>query len=100
MPNKDRIAPPPSLVPSGLPDIWTKWFRSIGDMLGVFPLKVQAFSVSNLTTTELNPARWGNVTPKDAFSSIIFVYDETGGATLAFSDGTDWRRVTDLAIVS
>lgn len=31
---------------------------------------------------------------------IIYVSDETGGATIAFSDGTDFRRVTDRAIVS
>lgn len=31
---------------------------------------------------------------------FIFVSDETGGATLAFSDGIDWRRVQDRAIVS
>jgi hypothetical protein len=32
--------------------------------------------------------------------SLIYVSDETGGATVAFSDGTDWRRVQDRAIVS
>lgn len=31
---------------------------------------------------------------------IIYVSDETGGATLAFSDGSDWRRVQDRAVVS
>ncbi len=31
---------------------------------------------------------------------VIYVSDETGGAVLAFSDGTNWRRVTDRAIVS
>ncbi len=31
---------------------------------------------------------------------IIFVSNETGGAVLAFSDGTNWRRVTDRAVVS
>ena len=30
----------------------------------------------------------------------IFVSDETGGPIPAFSDGTNWRRVTDRAIVS
>lgn len=30
----------------------------------------------------------------------ILVSDETGGATLAFSDGTNWRRVQDRAIVA
>ena len=31
---------------------------------------------------------------------IAFVSNETGGAVLAFADGTNWRRVTDRAIVS
>jgi hypothetical protein len=32
--------------------------------------------------------------------AMIYVSDESGGAILAFSDGTDWRRVSDRAIVS
>jgi hypothetical protein len=32
--------------------------------------------------------------------ALIFVTDETGGATLAYSDGTDWRRTADRAVVS
>jgi hypothetical protein len=31
---------------------------------------------------------------------LLFITDETGGAVPAFSDGSDWRRVTDRAIVS
>ena len=31
---------------------------------------------------------------------IIYVSDAAGGAVLAFNDGTDWRRVTDRAVVS
>lgn len=31
---------------------------------------------------------------------MIYVSDESGGAVMAFSDGTNWRRVTDRAIVS
>jgi hypothetical protein len=31
---------------------------------------------------------------------LIFVTDETGGAVVAFSDGTDWRRVTDRAVIA
>lgn len=30
----------------------------------------------------------------------IFVSNESGGAVLAFSDGTNWRRVTDRAVIS
>lgn len=35
-----------------------------------------------------------------AAGGLIFVTDETGGAVPTFSDGTDWRRVTDRAVVS
>lgn len=31
---------------------------------------------------------------------LIYVSDESGGAVVAFSDATNWRRVTDRAIVS
>lgn len=31
---------------------------------------------------------------------MIYVSNETGGATVAFSDGTNWRRVQDRAVVA
>lgn len=36
----------------------------------------------------------------DFEGAMIYVPDETGGAIPAFSDGTNWRRVTDRAIVA
>jgi len=36
----------------------------------------------------------------DWVRGMIYVNDETGGAVPAFSDGVDWRRVTDRSIVS
>ena len=41
----------------------------------------------------------GNITGKSA-GDMIFVSNETGGATMAFYDGTNWRRVQDRAIIS
>ena len=38
--------------------------------------------------------------PAATSPGLIYVSDETGGAVPAFSDGTNWRRVTDRAIVS
>lgn len=32
--------------------------------------------------------------------ALIYVSDEAGGAVIAFSDGSAWRRVTDRAVVS
>lgn len=33
-------------------------------------------------------------------AGLIYVSNEAGGAVPAFSDGTNWRRVTDRAVVS
>ncbi len=32
--------------------------------------------------------------------AIVYLSNESGGANLAFSDGTDWRRVSDRAVIS
>jgi len=51
------------------------------------PVRVRSYTVAGLPSA----AEAGQV---------AFVSDETGGATLAFSDGTAWRRVADRAVVS
>ncbi len=57
-----------------------------------------AIVINGFTVASLPPAsEWGDTS---TFSSIIYITDETGGSIPAFSDGTDWRRVTDRAIVS
>lgn len=61
------------------------WFRAMED--AEEPPEAPSFAVSTLPRA---------VTP----GLMIFVVDEVGGATLAFSDGTNWRRVQDRAIVS
>lgn len=38
--------------------------------------------------------------PTLVLGRMIFVTDEAGGSVPAFSDGTNWRRVTDRAVVS
>jgi len=55
----------------------------------VYPdqLVLPSFSASALPS--VNPA-----------GQMIFVTDDQGGAIPAFSDGTNWRRVTDRAVVS
>lgn len=40
------------------------------------------------------------VVPDLPVMGFIGVSDETGGAIPAFSDGTNWRRVSDRAVVS
>lgn len=38
--------------------------------------------------------------PAATYGRMIFVTDDVGGSTLAFSDGSSWRRVADRAVVS
>lgn len=53
----------------------------------VGPVKVGSYTVAGVPSA--SPA-----------GQIIYVSNESGGAVLAFSDGTNWRRVTDRAVVS
>ncbi len=52
------------------------------------PLTLPAYTVATLPTA----SDWDN--------SLVSVSDESGGKTLAFSDGTNWRRVQDRNVVS
>lgn len=56
-----------------------------------------------LATNPLPLASYTLATVPDATvatGSLIYVSDESGGAVPSFSDGTNWRRVTDRAIIS
>lgn len=50
-----------------------------------------SFTVSQLTTDILASSR---------LNGIVMVSDETGGQQPAFSDGLNWRRFTDRAVIS
>ncbi len=63
------------------------WARQVYERVtGITEL--QSYTVANLP----NPAEFE--------ASMIYVSNEVGGATLAFSDGTNWRRVQDRTVVS
>jgi hypothetical protein len=51
------------------------------------PVKIGGYTVAALPSA--SPA-----------AQIVYVSNESGGAVLAFSDGTNWRRVSDRAVVS
>jgi|APSaa5957512535_1039671.scaffolds.fasta_scaffold19725_2 hypothetical protein len=78
-----------------------------GVTLGGVPL-LRASGTQNIVTT-------GNITGDIVFvtsytvgtvpsaavaAGLIYVTDDAGGATMAFSDGTNWRRVSDRTIVA
>lgn len=61
------------------------WLKYLDERLN----KPESYTVANAPS----PAARGA-------GSMIYVTDENGGAIVAFSDGTNWRRVTDRAIIS
>jgi hypothetical protein len=75
------------LVPFALyPDTINKWQRYLQECI-VIADQVKEYTVSTLP-------------PVGGTRRLAFVTNEAGGYTLAFSDGTNWRRVQDRAIVS
>ena len=77
---------------------------SDGFAIGRFQLfldDISRFLNSNLLGDQVQLTSYTVTTLPSAATAggLIFVSDETGGAVPAFSDGTNWRRVTDRAIV-
>ena len=94
-------------LPQRLPDPTVRWWEQNGTLSReayqyqkeldqsvrslirpAFPVPTPSFAVASLPDAALYTG------------AMIFVSDEAGGAVTAFSDGTNWRRVTDRTIVS
>ena len=54
----------------------------------------------NADRAGLKPYKVANVPDAVSGYGLIMVTDETGGAVPAFSDLTNWRRVTDRVVIS
>lgn len=80
----------PIVMESGLvPTVWALFFTKIADLIsGRTPVLLQNCLVATV------PAAASDI------GGLIYVSNESGGATVAFSDGTNWRRVQDRAIIS
>jgi hypothetical protein len=76
--------------------------------IGNIVLAPSSTTVQTLTSTSvafdvpvgLKSYTVGTVPSAATAGQLIYVSNETGGATPAFSDGTNWRRVADRAIIS
>lgn len=67
---------------------WQEWAMKLnGTLSEPEPFEMEPFAKATLPSAA-EPYR------------LIYVTDEAGGAVPAFNDGTNWRRVTDRAVVS
>lgn len=79
------------IIPAQAPTWLARAFKTIEDLFRQpmsAPFRLVSYSVSELP----DPASWTG--------GLVFVPNEAGGATVAFSDGASWRRAQDRAIVS
>jgi len=89
-----EFKPPPIQEPpihgyGRFPQTWLRWFGLIFSFLdGQEPIKLHTVTVATVPLASENA------------STMIYILDEVGGAIPAFSDGTNWRRVSDRAVVS
>lgn len=74
------------IAPAIVPTTERQWQRFFTECI-VFPDNAKEYTVATL------PDASGT-------ERIAFVTNEAGGYVLAFSDGTNWRRCTDRAVVS
>lgn len=92
--------PRPSLAapPNHLQDVndsnYRKWIDQFYNRVGE-----NQFSLKGIPVANLPPANQNGDLGTNSFTSLIFVPDATGGAALAFSNGTDWiSTITGVAV--
>lgn len=81
-----KVDPPPRS--SNFVD-WINWlYRSVYKRIAPGPFFLSSYDVATLPDAA------------ESEGAVVYVSNETGGKVIAFSDGVNWRRVTDRAIVT
>jgi hypothetical protein len=95
------VAPKIPLPPAGTPPWAIAAFKDLAGWVFQMlrrPVRMPSYTVAEVAL--LTAADYFSSASGNAYSSLIFVSNESGGSVPAFSDGSKFRRVTDRAIVS
>lgn len=85
--------------PAGFP-AWQNWALAVTRILNPFVTKADGTFYRQGQIPRVAVFAVANLPSAADLGRIIYVSDEAGGAVIAFSDGSNWRRVTDRAVVS
>lgn len=90
------LAPP--LIDADLPRTTQLFITEIFRRVGDGPFKIRGYDADNLPDATL----WADVTnSSNYYTSLIFVPNAAAGATVCFSDGTNWIDIfTGIAVTS
>lgn len=93
MANTKKIdLPPAPTYDKDLPYSLTMWLQKVRARVGEGPFMLKGYKTADLP----DPKEWGD---SEEFASIVWVTDMDGtDPGLAFSDGTNWRRVRNNGI--
>lgn len=80
-----------------MPDLMKNWQDWAHQLIRYLQPKLEP---STIQFTNLTPLTKAQLPPASRPGQLAYILDEAGGAVVAFSDGTSWRRVTDRAVVS
>lgn len=90
----------PNAPGPGSPTKYIDWMQHLVRVLTPWMLNIEDTKFTQGEILKLKPHVVADLPPVTPAGCVIYVSDETGGAVVAFSDGTNWRRVTDRAVVS
>jgi len=113
-PNAPPSLPPGVEIPEDLlawvqgMEMWATSFHritenAIGQLLDSARPASAALLLPPATLAELetnNPPKFKPAVPRNGGCSMVYCTDATAGAVPCYSDGTNWRQVTDGIIVS
>ena len=85
--------------PRGFP-AWLEWANATVTVLTPFMQSVENTFTRQNGIAHLKTVSVSNLPAVSPSGRLVFCSDETGGSTILFSDGSNWRRVQDRAIAS
>ena len=79
---------------------WTAWASQLIQSLQPVISKLESGSFRQGQILQVASFTVANLPDPSVPGRVIYVSDESGGAVLAFADGSNWRRATDRVVVS
>lgn len=88
------------MIPTPQGADWKAWAFRVVQVLTPWMTRIERTFVRQEQIYRMRSATVATLPSASPAGQWIHVTDETGGAVPCFSDGTNWRRVTDRAVAS
>lgn len=79
---------------------WSSWAKQVQQIITPFMASVETSFFRQGRIPRMASFNVAALPSATSPGELIFCPDETGGATILFSDGTNWRRVQDRSVAA